>query len=129
VAADRQLAQRRAAAGADAVMQHVALGAAALHPDAKAFQLAIPEHRFGAARRHLQGVHRALGDLAAHRLCSLSADQWIGPVRGLRYHLGITENQVCGNRRQQKAAIMADLQASQQKAETSRSAGSETFNQ
>ena len=29
-------------------MQHVTLGAAALHPDAKALQLAIPQHRFGA---------------------------------------------------------------------------------
>jgi hypothetical protein len=67
VPADRQLAQRRAPAAAGAVVQHVALGSAALHARAKALQLGIPQHRFGAICRRLQRIHRALGDLAAHR--------------------------------------------------------------
>lgn len=91
VPADRQLAQRRAAPGADAVMQHVALAAAALHAYAKALQLAIPQHRFGAIGRRLQRVYRALGDLAAHHPGSLSSDQWNG--------------QVGGNDRQQSSAL------------------------
>ena len=66
VLANRYLAQWRAAAGPDAVMQNVAWRTTALYARPEASNLGIPDDGFAAIRGRLQSIDSPLRDLVAH---------------------------------------------------------------
>jgi hypothetical protein len=79
--ANRHFAQRCAPASAGTVFQDVCLEITALHANAEAGKLAIPQDHLAAVRRRQQCIDRSLGKPALH--FSLLA-------RESRYHLGTT---------------------------------------